>query len=78
MSLGAGEELEGLPRKVRRRLIARIRKLAAEPVPEDSERLSGAGKYRVRHEGYRVVYLVDQAAGKVVVARVGRRSVPVP
>ena len=62
-------ELEGVPQKARRRLIALIRKLAVDPVPEGAERLSGADKYRLRHEDFRLVYWVDSEGMRVVVAR---------
>ena len=71
---GAVVELGGVPQKVRRSLITRIRKLAANPVPEGSERLSGAGKYRLRQEDYRLVYWVDREAMRVIVAGVARRQ----
>ena len=67
-------ELERAPQKVRRRLIARIRKLAAGPVLEGSEWLSGGGKYRLRYEDYRVVYWVDYESMRVVVAVLARRQ----
>lgn len=75
MKPGAVEQLVGVPVQARRRLIARIRKLAADPVPEGSERLSGADKYRLRHEDCRLVYWVDREAMRVVVAGVARRLV---
>ncbi len=74
MKPGAVVELEGVPQKARRRLITRIRKLAADPVPEGSERLSGGGKYRLRHEDCRLVYWVDREAMRVVVAGLARRQ----
>ena len=73
MKSGAVEALVGVPPKPRRRLIARIRKLAADPVSVGSESLSGAAKYRIRHEEFRVVYSVDREAMRVVVAGIGLR-----
>ena len=74
MKPGAVVELEGLPQKARRRLITRVRKLAVDPVPEGAERLSGADKYRLRHEDFRLVYWVDSEGMRVVVARIARRQ----
>ena len=74
MNFGAVEALNGVPLKTRRRLIARIRKLAVDPVPEGAERLSGADKYRLRHEDFRLVYWVDSEGMRVVVGRIARRQ----
>ena len=71
---GAVEALAGVPQKTCRRLIALIRKLAVDPVPEGAERLSGADKYRLRHEDFRLVYRVDSEGMRVVVARIARRQ----
>jgi len=71
---GAVATLEAVPLKARRQLMQRIRKLNADPVAEGCERVSGAGKYRLRYEEYRIVYSVDQEALRVVVASIARRQ----
>ena len=71
---GAVAGLEEAPLKARRQLMQRIRKLNVYPVAEGCERVSGAGKYRLRHEEYRIVYSVDQEALRVVVASIARRQ----
>lgn len=69
----AARELEALPLKDARRVVAKIRKLASEPCPADAEKLSGQEKYRVRQGNYRVLYSVEDAELTVVVVRIGHR-----
>jgi mRNA interferase RelE/StbE len=57
----AVKELEALPPKDRRRIIARIGALASEPRPHGCEKLSGREQYRVRQGDYRIVYIDDEA-----------------
>jgi mRNA interferase RelE/StbE len=67
------KELEALPVKARRKIIARIEGLASEPRPHGCEKLSGLEQYRFRQGDYRVVYSVDDAARIVLVVKVGHR-----
>lgn len=69
----AAKELEAVPKKDRRRLVARIRKLSGEPRPPGCERLSGHDLYRVRQENYRVLYTVHDVELVVVVVTIGHR-----
>jgi mRNA interferase RelE/StbE len=69
----AVKELEALPTKDRRKIIARIEGLASEPRPQGCEKLSGVEQYRVRQGDYRVVYSVDDDVEVVLVAKVGHR-----
>ena len=69
----AVKELEVLPLAQRRRVVTRIRGLAAEPRPHGSEKLSGEEKYRVRQGTYRVLYTVDDAKHEVVVVKIAHR-----
>ena len=69
----AAKELEALPRKERRRLVARIGQLALDPRPPGSEKLSGEEKYRVRQGNYRIVYSIDDADPCVVAVKIGHR-----
>ena len=69
----AVKELEALPLVQRRRVVTRIRTLAAEPRPHGSEKLSGKEKYRVRQGTYRVLYTIDDAKHEVVVVRIAHR-----
>ncbi len=71
----AARELEAVAQKDdRRRLVARIEALSANPRPAGCEKLAGhADRYRVRQGDYRVVYAVDDAQRAVVVFKVGHR-----
>ena len=69
----AAKELEALPRKERRRLVARISELALDARPPGSEKLSGEEKYRLRQGDYRIVYSIDDADSCVVVVKIGHR-----
>jgi len=69
----AAKELESVPLKDRRRLVARIEGLAANPRPVGVQKLSGEEKYRLRQGDYRILYeIVDQDL-IVTVVRVGHR-----
>ncbi len=69
----AVKELEVLQLKDRKRLVARIRKLAKEPRPDGCEKLSGQDKYRVRQGHYRVLYSVDDSETSVIIVKIGHR-----
>ena len=67
----AVKELEVLQLKDRKRLVARIRKLAKEPRPDGCEKLSGQDKYRVRQGHYRVLYSVDDSEPSITIVKIG-------
>ncbi|MDQ3138043.1 MAG: type II toxin-antitoxin system RelE/ParE family toxin [Gemmatimonadota bacterium] len=69
----AAKELEALPAKNRRRMVARIESLSSTPRPQGGEKLSGLEQYRIRQSDYRVVYNVDDAARAVLIVKVGHR-----
>lgn len=69
----AGKELEAVPVKDRRRLVARIQKLRDDPHPPGSEKLSGHALYRIRQGNYRVLYSVEDDALVILVIKVGHR-----
>ena len=69
----AVKELETLPPKERRRIVTKIRKLATDPRPSGSEKLSGHQLYRVRQGNYRILYSVDDADLCLVVIKIGHR-----
>ncbi len=54
-------------------IAATIRKLADEPRPPGAEQL-GPNWYRVRDGEYRIVYVVDDSAGTVIIAKVADRK----
>ncbi len=71
----AAKEIEGAePLAARRRIVARIRALAAEPRPAGSQQLSGEnGLYRIRQGPYRILYRVDDRARSIEIIKVGHR-----
>ena len=75
IKVSAAKEIEQLPtRKDRRRVVARIRRLADEPRPKGCEKLSGQDRYRVRQGNYRIIYSVDDDVLTVHVVKVGDRK----
>lgn len=70
----AARELEALPLKERRRIVRRIRVLAATPRPVGAEKLTGEEKYRLRQGDYRILYTIDDAERAVVVVKIGQRG----
>lgn len=72
----AEKDIEALPPKDRKRVIARIALLAAEPRPQDCKRLSGEEKYRLRQGDCRILYeIVDDELIVTVVKVAHRRDV---
>jgi len=69
----AVKELEGVPRKDRRRLATRMRQLAERPRPPGAEKLSGHDLYRVRQGNYRILYEIIDQDLTVMVIKVGHR-----
>ena len=72
----AGKELEAVGSKPDRlRIIGKIRSLAEDPRPHGSEKLAGYDdRYRIRQGNYRVVYAIDDEAGRVTIYTVGHRK----
>jgi mRNA interferase RelE/StbE len=70
----AGKEIEALPQKDRRRIVARIQGLATNPRPAGCEKLSGEEKYRVRQGDYRILYEIVDSDLVVTVVKVGHRG----
>ena len=69
----AAKQIEDIATKKDRGVVRRIRTLAGEPRPPGCEKLSGREWYRVRQGWYRIVYSIDDAAGAVLVVKVGHR-----
>ena len=69
----AAKELQGLPPKVRRRVVSKIEGLGGAPRPQGVEKLSGQEKYRIRQGDYRVLYSIDDTAKTVTVVKIGHR-----
>ncbi len=69
----AAKEIEAIPLKDRKPLVAKIRRLAKEPRPPGFEKLFGQEEFRLRRGHYRVLYSVDDAESVVVIVKVGHR-----
>jgi mRNA interferase RelE/StbE len=69
----AERELRAVPKRDLGRLVARIQRLAEDPRPLGSEKLSGHDRYRLRQGDYRVVYAVDDERRIVEVVKIGHR-----
>ena len=70
----AVKEIEAIPQRDRRRIVARIQGLSSNPRPPDSEKLSGQDKFRLRQGRYRIVYSVEDAESSVLIVKVGHRK----
>jgi mRNA interferase RelE/StbE len=70
----AAKELERLPLKDRRRVVARIQGLQSDPRPPGCEKLSGEEKYRLRQGDYRILYQIQDQELLVSVVRVANRK----
>jgi mRNA interferase RelE/StbE len=69
----AAKEIEGIPKRDRKRVINRIMKLAEDPRCEGCEKLSGLDRYRVRQGRYRILYTINDEEVIIVVVKVGHR-----
>ena len=70
----AQRQLRRLPPGDAARLRSPILALAIEPRPSGAVKLVGTEFWRVRVGDIRIIYLVDESAGLVVVVKVARRS----
>lgn len=69
----AAKELETLPTKDQKRVVAKIKGLATDPRPPGSEKLSGEEKYRLRQGDYRILYSIDDGRPAVTIVKIGHR-----
>lgn len=67
------KDLEPIPKRDIRRLLADIADLANDPRPPKSRKLSGSEKYRLRCGVYRVLYEIHDAVLIVCIVKVGHR-----
>jgi mRNA interferase RelE/StbE len=71
----AVKDIEAIPLKRDRHLvIERISKLAEDPRPFGSEKISGQDKYRVRQGRYRILYSIEDQNLLVQVVKVAHRK----
>ena len=67
------KDLEPIPKRDVRRILADIADLANDPRPPQSRKLSGSEKYRLRCGVYRVLYEIQDEILVVCVVKVGHR-----
>jgi mRNA interferase RelE/StbE len=71
----AVKDLEAIPlKRDRQRLVEPISKLAEDPRPSGSEKISGQDKYRLRQGRYRILYVIEDQELVVQVVKVGHRK----
>ena len=71
----AVKEIEAIPlKRDRQRVVERIAKLAEDPRPAGSEKISGQDKYRVRQGRYRILYAIEDQDLIAQVVKVGHRK----
>ena len=71
----AAKELEAISRKAdRRRIVASIKSLAKNPRPPGCKKLSGADRYRLRQDNFRIVYAVENEELVVYVVKIADRK----
>ena len=71
----AVKDIEAIPlKRDRQRVVERISKLADDPRPSGSEKISGQDKYRVRQGRYRILYTIEDQDLLVQVVKVGHRK----
>ena len=68
------KDFDGIPKKDLRKILSRIKSLAADPRPPGCEKLTGQDRYRLRQGRYRIVYAVQDEERTVTVVKVGHRK----
>jgi len=68
------KDLAGIPKKDLRKILSRIKSLAADSRPPGCEKLTGQDRYRLRHGRFRIVYAVQDEGRTVTVVKVGHRK----
>lgn len=70
----AEKQLEKLPRKEQKRVVAAVLRLADEPRPRGSRKLGGHDDvFRIRVGTYRVLYSVSGGQLVIIILKVGHR-----
>jgi mRNA interferase RelE/StbE len=69
----ADKAIAHLPRSVRARITERLVRLAEDPRPSGSVKLSGVEAYRIRVGDYRIIYQIHDQQLIVLVIDVGHR-----
>lgn len=68
------KDLQAIPKTDLRKILSRIERLAEDPRPAGSQKLTGADLYRVRQGVYRIVYSIHDRTMVIHVVKVGHRK----
>ena len=68
------KDFDGIPKKDLRKILNRIKSLAADPRPPGSEKLTGRARYRLRQGRYRIVFSVQDEERAITIVKVGHRK----
>jgi mRNA interferase RelE/StbE len=68
------KDINKIPQKDRKKLLARIDKIAIEPRPYGYEKLSGIEYYRVRQGNYRILYSIQDRELTIWIIKIGHRK----
>ena len=68
------KDLQVIPKTDLRKILSRIERLADDPRPAGSQKLTGADLYRVRQGVYRIVYSIHDRTMVIHVVKVGHRK----
>jgi mRNA interferase RelE/StbE len=68
------KDLSDIPKKDLKKILTRIKSLAADPRPPGCEKLTGQDRYRLRQGRYRIVYAIQDEEHYVTVVKVGHRK----
>ena len=68
------KDLQAIPKTDLRKILSRIERLADDPRPAGSQKLTGADLYRVRQGVYRIVYSIHDRTMVIHVVKVGHRK----
>jgi mRNA interferase RelE/StbE len=68
------KDFRDIPKKDLKRILQRIKSLAAEPRPSGCEKLTGRERYRLRQGRYRIVYSIMDKNLTVWIVKIGHRK----
>ena len=75
VSSTAEKSLNSIPKKDLLKIIEAIKKLAIDPFPFGSRKLSGEDKiYRIRQGNYRIIYEVEGKLLLILILKIGHRK----
>ena len=67
-------DFKKIPKKDLQKILSKIKKLATNPKPSGSEKLTGQDLYRVRQGNYRILYSIQNSQLTIWVIKVGHRK----